>query len=67
MKLKECDKCILCETRTQVVKGNGGKNSKIMFIGEAPGHEEDEKGISFVGRAGKVLNKVLKEKTKVSN
>ena len=61
MKLSECKKCILCETRKQVVKGNGNKKSKILLIGEAPGRNEDNVGIPFVGSAGKVLNKVLKK------
>jgi len=54
-----CTACRLSEERTQVVPGNGSCKSRIMFIGEAPGREEDLQGEPFVGRAGDLLNKTL--------
>lgn len=52
----ECAMCRLCETRTQVVPGAGDRSANLVFIGEAPGRDEDLKGAPFVGRAGKVLD-----------
>ena len=55
-----CTRCpALCKSRTQVVFGDGNPQSKILFVGEAPGASEDEQGIPFVGMAGKVLNELL--------
>ncbi len=56
---KSCKKCSLCETRTNVVFGVGNQNSKVLFIGEGPGENEDLQGESFVGRGGKFLDKML--------
>lgn len=56
-KCKDCKKCPLWETRTNVVFGKGNENAKVMFVGEAPGEDEDLQGIPFVGRAGKLLDK----------
>ncbi len=50
-----CRGCRLSETRTRVVAGDGPTKSKIMFVGEAPGRDEDISGKPFVGRAGAVL------------
>ena len=47
-----CTRCPLAETRTSVVFGAGDANADLMFIGEAPGAEEDRQGLPFVGRAG---------------
>src|ERR1700692_3062622 len=47
-----CEKCKLSKTRTQVVYGVGNPNADLMFIGEAPGRDEDLQGEPFVGRAG---------------
>ncbi len=58
---KNCEKCGLSKTRTQVVFGDGNIQSKVVFIGEAPGADEDAQGKPFVGRAGRYLNDVLKE------
>ncbi len=58
-KIKECKNCDLWKTRHNVVIGEGNKNAKIMFIGEAPGREEDLTGRPFVGRAGKFLDEIL--------
>lgn len=54
-----CASCRLAETRTRVVSGKGRCPSKLMFIGEAPGREEDLKGEPFVGRAGALLDEAL--------
>ncbi|MEA2416385.1 MAG: uracil-DNA glycosylase [Thermoanaerobaculia bacterium] len=55
-----CVKCKLAKTRTQVVYGVGNPNADLMFIGEAPGRDEDEKGEPFVGRAGQLLTDIIK-------
>jgi len=57
--LGDCRRCELYKTRKNIVFGVGNPCSKIMFIGEAPGEEEDLKGEPFVGRAGKLLDKLL--------
>jgi len=58
-KIKNCKKCHLHKTRTNFVFGVGDPNSKVMFIGEAPGREEDLQGEPFVGKAGQLLDKIL--------
>jgi DNA polymerase len=55
-----CDKCKLAKTRTNVVYGVGSPNADLMFIGEAPGRDEDLKGEPFVGRAGQLLTDIIK-------
>ena len=52
-----CTKCSLSKERTNVVFGRGNPKAKIFIIGEGPGQQEDEQGLAFVGRAGKMLNK----------
>lgn len=54
--VNQCKKCRLCQTRNNVVFGTGDKESKIMFIGEGPGADEDLQGEPFVGKAGKLMN-----------
>ena len=54
-----CKKCELHTTRTNVVFGTGNENADLMFVGEAPGRDEDENGKPFVGRAGQLLTKVI--------
>lgn len=54
-----CRKCALCKTRTMPVIGQGSHEAKIMFIGEAPGANEDRTGIPFCGRAGNILDELL--------
>lgn len=54
-----CTRCALHETRTQTVFGVGDPNARWLFIGEAPGAEEDRRGEPFVGRAGQLLNSML--------
>ena len=56
-----CTKCPLCETRTNVVFGEGNPNSEVMFIGEGPGENEDLQGKPFVGRSGKLLDAMLQQ------
>lgn len=58
--ISDCQKCALGSTRTKFVYGVGNPNADLMLIGEAPGAEEDKKGIPFVGRAGKLLTDILK-------
>ncbi len=55
----DCTKCPLGLTRTKFVYGVGNPNADIMFIGEAPGRDEDQQGEPFVGRAGKLLDKII--------
>jgi uracil-DNA glycosylase family 4 len=55
----ECTKCPLSETRTNVVFGSGDAAADLMFVGEAPGAEEDRQGLPFVGRAGALLTELL--------
>lgn len=56
---KNCDKCPLCEGRTNVVFGMGNPEAKVMLIGEGPGENEDLQGKPFVGRSGQLLDKFL--------
>lgn len=57
--LSNCQRCGLCEARDKIVFGEGNKKTKIMFIGEGPGANEDKTGLPFVGRAGDLLNKII--------
>lgn len=59
--IKICQKCRLCKGTINAVPGEGNPDSLIVFIGEAPGQVEDETGRPFVGRAGKLLEILLKE------
>lgn len=54
-----CRKCALAGTRLNVVFGSGNPRAKLMFIGEAPGGDEDKQGMPFVGRAGQLLTKII--------
>lgn len=54
-----CHMCHLAKTRKHVVFGSGNINAKLMFIGEAPGQEEDIQGLPFVGDAGMLLTKII--------
>ena len=55
----DCTRCGLCEGRTQVVNTHGNHSARLMFIGEAPGADEDAQGKPFVGRAGQLLTKMI--------
>jgi uracil-DNA glycosylase family 4 len=56
-----CARCPLHSARTKVVFGAGNANADLMFVGEAPGQQEDLQGLPFVGRAGKLLDQMLEE------
>jgi DNA polymerase len=55
----QCTKCPLHQGRTKVVFGNGNADADLMFVGEAPGQQEDLQGLPFVGRAGNLLDQLL--------
>lgn len=55
----ECIRCKLCHSRTNIVFGVGNSNADLMFVGEAPGADEDAQGVPFVGRAGQLLTKII--------
>jgi DNA polymerase len=57
--IRSCKKCALWHTKTDYVPGEGSKDAEIMFIGEAPGREEDLQGRPFVGNAGKLLTEMI--------
>jgi DNA polymerase len=57
--VQACERCPLHETRTKSVFGAGDADAEVMFVGEAPGAEEDRQGLPFVGRAGQLLNQLL--------
>jgi len=69
----DCSRCALREDCTQVVFGAGNKEADLMFVGEAPGRDEDQQGTPFVGQAGILLEKILtaadinKEEVYISN
>ena len=54
-----CKRCPLHKTRTNVVFGSGNPRAELVFVGEAPGYEEDMQGLPFVGRAGALLTKII--------
>jgi uracil-DNA glycosylase family 4 len=57
-----CERCSkLCESRSQIVNGTGPEDASLLFVGEAPGANEDEQGEPFVGRSGDVLDSGLRE------
>lgn len=57
--IQDCKKCELGKTRTRFVFGAGNPDADLVFVGEAPGKDEDLQGIPFVGRAGKLLDNIL--------
>ncbi|MHB8690750.1 MAG: uracil-DNA glycosylase [Solirubrobacteraceae bacterium] len=61
LEARDCTRCQLSETRTTVVFGSGNADAELMFVGEAPGANEDKQGVPFVGQAGKLLDKLLGE------
>lgn len=61
LQARDCTDCPLHQTRTTVVFGSGNADAELMFIGEAPGANEDRMGLPFVGQAGKLLDKLLGE------
>ncbi len=59
--VRVCEKCGLSKTRTKTVFGVGDVAARILFVGEAPGHDEDVRGIPFVGRAGQLLTDMIEK------
>jgi len=57
--VRQCRNCTLGSTRTNAVPGEGNPDARIMFVGEAPGADEDAQGRPFVGRAGQLLDKII--------
>ena len=57
--IRNCKKCELWKSKTNYVPGEGREDAEVVFIGEAPGREEDKQGRPFVGNAGKLLNELL--------
>ena len=61
LKVKICEDCSLCQNRNCSVFSKGNANAQVMLIGEAPGKQENEKGLPFVGKSGEQLDNLLKE------
>ncbi|NWG14830.1 MAG: uracil-DNA glycosylase [Acidobacteria bacterium] len=57
--LGDCRRCKLAAGRKHIVFGSGSSNAELMFVGEAPGADEDEQGLPFVGRAGQLLTRII--------
>ncbi|MFH0980395.1 MAG: uracil-DNA glycosylase [Planctomycetota bacterium] len=57
--VKGCVKCGLSATRTNTVFGQGSPSARLVFVGEAPGYDEDQQGLAFVGRAGQLLTRMI--------
>jgi DNA polymerase len=63
--LGDCQRCRLAEGRKNIVFGQGNPRAELMFVGEAPGADEDEKGLAFVGRAGRLLTDIIEKGLKM--
>jgi uracil-DNA glycosylase family 4 len=61
----DCQRCRLAAGRKTIVFGQGNPNAELMFVGEAPGAEEDEQGLAFVGRAGQLLTDIIEKGLKM--
>jgi uracil-DNA glycosylase family 4 len=59
MDIEDCRRCKLSETRTRIVFGTGNPTATLMFVGEAPGFDEDQQGLPFVGKAGQLLTRII--------
>jgi DNA polymerase len=55
----DCQRCKLAPTRSTIVYGSGNPKAEIVFVGEAPGYDEDQQGLPFVGAAGQLLTKII--------
>ena len=55
----DCQRCKLAPQRTNIVFGSGNPSAELVFVGEAPGYDEDQQGLPFVGRAGQLLTKII--------
>ncbi|MFO8058423.1 MAG: uracil-DNA glycosylase [bacterium] len=64
--LGECTRCALSKSRTNIVFGEGDPFARIMFVGEAPGKDEDAQGLPFVGKSGKMLTDIIEKGMKIS-
>jgi len=60
-----CTQCPLCESRKQTVFSDGSAHAEVMFVGEAPGADEDAQGVPFVGRAGQLLTRIIERVMKM--
>jgi DNA polymerase len=58
--LTDCRRCALCKDRSRLVFGRGNPRARLVFVGEAPGYEEDRQGEPFVGEAGQMLTRIIK-------
>lgn len=63
--LGDCQRCKLAGTRQNIVFGQGNPRAQLMFVGEAPGSDEDEQGLAFVGRAGQLLTDIIEKGMKM--
>jgi len=63
--LGDCRRCKLASGRKKIVFGQGNPNAELIFVGEAPGSEEDEQGLAFVGRAGQLLTDIIEKGMKM--
>jgi uracil-DNA glycosylase family 4 len=61
----DCQRCKLAGGRRNIVFGQGNPNARLMFVGEAPGAEEDAQGLAFVGRAGQLLTDIIEKGLKI--
>lgn len=59
LRLKDCQRCKLCQGRKTIVYGQGNQNADLLFVGEGPGADEDVSGLAFVGKAGKLLTQII--------
>ncbi len=59
--LGDCQRCGLCERRTQIVFGDGNPDADLLFVGEGPGEQEDLQGLPFVGKAGELLTQMIEK------
>ena len=59
--LGDCQRCKLCESRTSIVFGSGNPSAELVFVGEAPGADEDAQGLPFIGKAGKKLTEIIEK------
>ncbi len=65
-RIRSCKNCELWRDRKKAVPGDGAPSAQVVFVGEAPGYEEDKSGKPFVGKSGKLLEKIIKEELKLS-
>lgn len=63
--LGDCQRCSLASTRKNIVFGQGSPRAELMFVGEAPGADEDDQGLAFVGRAGQLLTDIIEKGLKM--